>query len=340
MSVKDKLLRLIPSYRCRDVIIKELSTMNQDMTQRMVQMKKQIEDLNEKNDYLFFCLQHLEGETNLETRKRVFKNIPHAEGKLRTIQAVTNYILMRLKEICDKNSIEFFLMAGTLLGAIRHEGYIPWDDDIDIGMMRSDYERLTDVIKNDSQIEMSTYYGVLGNRQIKVKLKKSDLFFVDIYLFDYIDTNEQIINSRWEETQNISREIDRLILKSLPAKASIKDWSRPIILDDVEQSVIQYTREIYDKYDYLGKGDYFCPAIDMPSGFRKNHPILKVEDHFPFAAMTFEGKQYGVWKNYMEYFEHIYDPWDLPRSIKPHLLKEYGNTQAELDRLTREGIEI
>lgn len=51
-------------------------------------------------------------------------------------------VLDKVVAFCDKHNLKYFLTGGTLIGALRHQGYIPWDDDIDISMLREDYEYL------------------------------------------------------------------------------------------------------------------------------------------------------------------------------------------------------
>lgn len=74
------------------------------------------------------------------------------EKELKTIQVD---ILCDVAAFCEKNGLRYFLAYGTLLGAVRHKGYIPWDDDIDIHMPRPDYERFLQTYSSDNNIAVS-----------------------------------------------------------------------------------------------------------------------------------------------------------------------------------------
>ena len=71
----------------------------------------------------------------------MFKQKKYDENELKHLQKVQLMMLKDFIKICDDNNILYFVIGGTLLGTIRHEGFIPWDDDIDIWMPRDDYER-------------------------------------------------------------------------------------------------------------------------------------------------------------------------------------------------------
>ena len=65
---------------------------------------------------------------------------------LRRMQHRMTEMLRVIDGICRRHGLRYWLCSGTLLGAVRHEGYIPWDDDLDIEMMRPDYDRLMEIL--------------------------------------------------------------------------------------------------------------------------------------------------------------------------------------------------
>ena len=122
---------------------------------------------------------------------------------IKIVQEISFDVLKDIKEVCDNNNIEYFLLYGTLLGAIRHNGIIPWDDDIDIGMTRENYLKFVQVApkqlnKRDEIFIMgsgSTKYVSelkIGRRGTKYcvadgkNLGIMNQISVDIFLVDYL----------------------------------------------------------------------------------------------------------------------------------------------------------
>ena len=76
--------------------------------------------------------------------------LPHThDGRLSAIQKIQLAYLLEVDRICKKHNIKYFLGGGTLLGAIRHKGFIPWDDDADIMMLREDYDKFCKIAQSE-----------------------------------------------------------------------------------------------------------------------------------------------------------------------------------------------
>jgi lipopolysaccharide cholinephosphotransferase len=128
--------------------------------------------------------------------------------KLRTLQVVLTDMLIDILDVCKRNDIDVFLMGGTCLGAVRHKGFIPWDDDIDLGMTRESYNRFVPVFEkhlSDRYILNAPNYSENALSRFPKILKKDSYMdtgltgdpelckiFIDIFIADRIPENAVI----------------------------------------------------------------------------------------------------------------------------------------------------
>lgn len=127
---------------------------------------------------------------------------------LKKVQETELSIFKDFKEICENNSLTYFGLAGTGIGALRHGGFIPWDDDIDIGLLRKDYNKLIEIIKRDYSDKytvvngdefsgyplMTTRIVLNGSKFVEESLKNINCplgIFLDVYAFDCAAADEK-----------------------------------------------------------------------------------------------------------------------------------------------------
>lgn len=183
---------------------------------------------------------------------------------LRQIQMIQLEMLIEVDRICKKHNIHYNIIAGTLLGAVRHGGYIPWDDDADVALLRPEYEKFRDICK--TELDKKRFYfqddrNTRGYRWGYGKIRrKNTLFlrehqehmpykqgiFIDVFPLDNVPDNYFI-----RSIQNFECFCVRKILWSKVGKVAEKNyWKRRIyrLLDNIpENSVRQYYHKMINR---------------------------------------------------------------------------------------------
>ncbi len=119
---------------------------------------------------------------------------------LRRLQLVELELLKLFADICERHGLRYYLVGGTMLGAVRHKGFIPWDDDVDVGMPRPDYEKFLTIVRDElpegydflnykQNDDYRRYFSRLVNRNVRVHNASNsqtiiEPAWVDIFPFD------------------------------------------------------------------------------------------------------------------------------------------------------------
>lgn len=126
--------------------------------------------------------------------------------------AVELDLLNEFDRVCKKHNLKYMLDFGTLLGAIRHKGFIPWDDDVDVSMLREDYDKLMEIGSTEfsnpyylqniskeknsdesvSKLRRSDTTFLLSNN-VRYRTRYNQGVFIDIFVFDNLPSNDQIV---------------------------------------------------------------------------------------------------------------------------------------------------
>lgn len=245
-----------------------------------------------------------------------------------------------LTSFINKNGLRYYVVGGTMLGAVRHEGFIPWDDDIDIGMPRNDYEKLLELLKEpvdhyviespksdakDFLYSFAKFYDMNTTMTEHVRRKVVRGVYIDIFPLDGI-------GETYEQSLKNYKKIDRmnmfLAMKVCKYRKERKWWKNFAIFLGrlIPSNVKKLTRKLdatcakidFDKSKYVGElmSTYRHKEIMPREIFGK--PTL-----YKFEGITVYGPEKAD-----EYLTKLYRDW---RKLPPEDKRRSAHDFIDLD---------
>ncbi|HHX24250.1 MAG TPA: LicD family protein [Thermoanaerobacterales bacterium] len=249
---------------------------------------------------------------------------------LREVQLIQLNMLLKVDEICRLNNIRYYLIGGSALGAVRHKGFIPWDDDVDIGMFRRDYDQFLDIADKflDNKYFLQTnrtdpdYHGPYAklrannttyiekvSRSLGAKIHQG--IFIDIFPLDNVPDKKLLLK--------LQLTLMRFLLSV--AFARVNDY--PV------NRYKRYIKKVYSiPFLKLIKKRTFDEIIDKIASFYKDKETDRIANLFgrygekevlpkyyfgEAKYLEFEGHKLPVPEYYDEFLKHIYgDYMKLP----------------------------
>ena len=339
-TVRDFLRTILPAYKVSLRLDEKITTQDGLIRTQMIAidklqkqldvMQKELEDMSTR-DMCTFWARTSEWKAVSDSEKLAFwSDFPKATGDLRIIQNANALLLKKLRKICDELDIKFWLHGGTLVGALRHSGFVPWDDDIDVAMMRKDFDLLLQYLeRNDTYTVLFYYYIGIGARSYRFKNTKirSDNF-IDIFVYDEYDLENKTLLECW---RGLTQKKGNLTYLGNEACRNLGLYpSDPLLINEPElrrkldklfQSYINFTQSKHDSvYIVWGMDNNY----ENKDAYAWNHGrIFSKKDIYPLVECDFEGQR-------------MYIPCDYEK----YCIAEYGIRYIELHKSMGNSIHI
>lgn len=246
--------------------------------------------------------------------------IDKKELSFEEIKKIELEILEEFALFCNKNNLKYFLAYGTLIGAVRHKGFIPWDDDIDVQMPRDDYNRLIKIFndnKSSDNLELvaptdiksrHSFVKIIDNRTIKIEksFEYSDGFLgadIDVFPLDGQPEKDRDFKQWYKRLHRIYY---LYLLCTLDENATItRKIVFPIVrlLTGGKKRLLKKAEKLHKEYPY--EDSKYVGSVESAYDFEKTNRIEK--KHYSSSVMLdFEGKKYSVPIGYHEILTLVY----------------------------------
>ena len=260
-------------------------------------------------------------------------------------------LLDYIHAVCVNNNLTYFLAYGTLLGAVRHGGYIPWDDDIDVWMPRKDYMIFKNIVLKDNVYQVDDYetnehccrdYAKLVNEEIEIKednvVFPSSGLFVDIFMLDGLSgSREQVVKkllkaSKLRRNYYFTNNAFSCYIKKLNLSSILKVCY--VFTKKARSMFFSPSKDVRKFYNHMqsisdDNCDYICCLADSP--FNTIYKCIFRKEWFEKKEILFENRKYFCPKKYDDILKQIYgDYMRLPpenERINHGIIANYRNSK-------------
>ena len=266
----------------------------------------------------------------------------------RKLQLAELDLLIELDRICREYNIKYFLIGGTLIGAVRHEGFIPWDDDIDVGMLRGDYIRFREVCEQELKDEYYmhdwekdgcsplpfTKLRIRNTRVVEDIARNSAAeqeIFIDVFPFDAAP--EQFLQQKRQQIRTVLLKKELLIrcgYKMSEHRRGMRKYLNRMLYRMLDLIFLPYTtEELREKYEkeslrYANKKTGLC--VNLGGAYSYGREMKKTSCFETCIPALFEGQYFWIPKEYDRYLREIYG--------------DYRKLPDKKDRVPRHNIKI
>ena len=264
-----------------------------------------------------------ERESYEDARKRFFRELPKAEGELRLHQLACVCLLRDFDAFCKEAGLPYCLMSGSLLGAARHGGFIPWDDDVDLGMLRDDLHKLMELVEHHDRYQITEMFDAYVNcRQVRFRYRDEAIpCFVDIFIFDMSPADEKTAFAAMEQNRN-------QLIEELWTDWSLFDWTDNTPLVDASSDLglrvgkhfdnalnRSYSEEGYLTHDHREAKSVIWGYDNLETLWGRPF-AFPYDDMFPLGTLSFEGVELPAPHDPAAVLNAIFgDYLDLPNDI-------------------------
>lgn len=279
---------------------------------------------------------------------KVQKEITMREIDIVKLRGIQLDILDSVDTFCKENGIKYWLDKGTLLGAVRHKGYIPWDDDIDIGMLREDYETFRKSYKSDrfklinidNEPELFCPFGKVVDRGTLLIEDNRYLLSVniDVDIYDNAPENDKTVQKMFDKRDRLRR------LSSLQ-KQPVKNIEGGLTgaLKRARRSALKLLSRDYFMKQMVKNAKSFsgCDTRFVANFLEYGRCVVDRDIFSSTVSCTFEGREYPAPKDYDRLLKAYYGDYMTPppeeKQITHHNVRAYPATEKDsikLDDLT------